>query len=385
VTDLGGGIDELQVDLLQSVTGGLVQERLTEGHHALLGTDNRTLDHNPLLVDLTVVREAAHRRDALLGQIVGGGGTVRVLAQLLADAVDLLVDLGTVVVTVLTRARHLELHARRMPGTDTGDLAETTMGLTRQTSHTPTSHHTVDTTTLGHTDDIDHLIRREHAGNRDLLFEETSAVVHLLIDGTTVDLNLLQVGLLAVDLQQLDLGVADHADHGRVLLGAGDLLFHLGLLVLLGIAGERLLLGLVPVLVELALALVAQVLSPDGGQRTETTRGLDVRDETDAHDGRGLEDGDGLDDLLLVQLGTRFVDITDDMGHTSLVTHETGQVRGLGGIILRERFDLTPVVTGALARQETEVSVTRALELTMRHCGGGEIYCNSELYRRKRT
>ncbi len=39
-------------------------------------------------------------------------------------------------------------------------------------------------------------------------------------------------------------------------------------------------------------------------------------------------------------------------------------------VILREGFQLTGVVLGALLGQETQVSVARALELTMRHLGG---------------
>jgi len=46
--------------------------------------------------------------------------------------------------------------------------------------------------------------------------------------------------------------------------------------VLLGILGEGLLLALVPVLVESSLDLVAQVLSPHGGERTQTTRSLNI-------------------------------------------------------------------------------------------------------------
>merc|ERR1712203_679114 len=156
VSDLGGGIDELQVDLLECGSLGLHQERLAEGHASLLGSHDGTLDHQPVLVNLTVVRAATHRRDVLLRQIVGSGRVVLVL--LLSDLVDLLVDLGTVVVSVLTGARHLELNAGRMPGSDTGDLAETTMRLTRQAGNTPTSHDTVNSATLGNTDDVDHLI-----------------------------------------------------------------------------------------------------------------------------------------------------------------------------------------------------------------------------------
>lgn len=52
--------------------------------------------------------------------------------------------------------------------------------------------------------------------------------------------------------------------------------------------------------------------------------------------GRGLDDGSGLDNLLLVHLGTRTVKVTDDGGHTGLVAHGGSQVNGLLGVILGE-------------------------------------------------
>jgi hypothetical protein len=54
--------------------------------------------------------------------------------------------------------------------------------------------------------------------------------------------------------------------------------------VLLGVAGESLLLALVPVLVEAALELVAQVLGPDSSERAETTGSLNVSDDTNGNE-----------------------------------------------------------------------------------------------------
>ena len=47
-------------------------------------------------------------------------------------------------------------------------------------------------------------------------------------------------------------------------------------------------------------------------------RSLDVADHADGDHGRGLDDGDGLDHLLLVVLGTRTIHLTDNVGHTGL-------------------------------------------------------------------
>lgn len=58
--------------------------------------------------------------------------------------------------------------------------------------------------------------------------------------------------------------------------------------VLLGVASEGLLLALVPVLVEAALELVAQVLSPDSSERAETTRSLNVSNNTNGNELRKI-------------------------------------------------------------------------------------------------
>ena len=44
VAHLGSGVDELEVDVLQSGTGSLLQQRLAEGDGTLLGADDATLN-----------------------------------------------------------------------------------------------------------------------------------------------------------------------------------------------------------------------------------------------------------------------------------------------------------------------------------------------------
>lgn len=70
--------------------------------------------------------------------------------------------------------------------------------------------------------------------------------------------------------------------------------------------------------------------------------------------GRSLDDGNSLNNLLLVHLGTRTVQVTDDSSHTGLVAHGGSQVNGLLGVILREGLDLSPMAGSALAGEVGE-------------------------------
>ena len=96
--ELRRGINELELNLLQIPTRGVNHQRLADRDDTLLRARDRTLEHEEVVLDDAVMGEATHRGDGLLGDIVLSRGVGVILAR--ADAVDLLVELGTVVVTV---------------------------------------------------------------------------------------------------------------------------------------------------------------------------------------------------------------------------------------------------------------------------------------------
>lgn len=208
------------------------------------------------------------------------------LVVTLANTENLVVARGPVVVTHLTGTSNSPLDVVRMPGTNTGDLTQTLVRLTGQLGGTPPSGDTLVTVTLGDGNDIDHLVLLEDAVDLDGLLEQVAGKVDLVGDLATVDLNLHQVRLLLLKGSLADLGVGKHTHNRAVLLDALQLAGDGGaavVCVLLGVLGEGLLLALVPVLVEPALDLVTQVLSPHRGERAETTGSLDVSDNTDSN------------------------------------------------------------------------------------------------------
>ena len=370
VAELGGGVDELEGDLFLELARLLGGHGAAEGDDTAAGTADGALDHDVVVADDTIADEATHGGDGLLGEIVLGRGVLGVDDGGAAEAVDLLVEVGTVVETVLTSASDGEGDTLGMPRANAGDLAETTMGLAGEGGNTPTVDDTFETVTAGDGADVARLGLGEDGVDADLLLEEGLGELELVLGGATVDLDFLDEGLLGLDALVAELavlGVGDDADDGGVLLeaaegdGAGGNT-GLGLLVLAE-AGEGLLLGLLPVGVEAALELGGDVVSPDGAEGAEAAGGLTVAGEADDDDGGSLEDGDGFDDLLLVDAGSGAVDIADDVGHAGLEDGEGGEVRLGGLVVLGEGAAATADLLRALAGEETQVTVAGVLEL----------------------
>jgi len=370
MTVLGRGIDELDVErlMVRSLGGG--HDALAQSDCSLAGTTNTSLDHEPVLVDLTIMRESTNRGDGLLSQVSLSGAVVSV--ALLTNAHDSLVDLSTVMVTLLTGTGQSEAASRRMPGTNTSDLSETTMRLARKSGNSPTRDDTLSTVTASSRADVHGLSQGEDTIHVEVLLEKVLGEVNLIRNRTSVDLNLAQMGDLLSQLNLADLSMGEDTHHTTVLLDSVELKVNvLSLLrVLLGVLGESLSLRAVPVLVESAFDLIRQMLGPDSGQGAKTVGGLHITDNTDHSHGGSLKDGNSLDTVLLVDhLGTRTLDLTHDVCHTSLVTDEGSKSSGGRGVkVLGEGAHAASVVSGTLLGKVLQGSMAGSFELTVRHC-----------------
>ena len=140
MSELRRGIDEVERDLLSGSNGSLRMERLSESDGSLLASHDTSLEHEPVVLDNTIVGESTERSNRFRGEIHLSRSGLGITG--LTDSVDLLVHLGTVMVSVLSGTCHREGHSCGMPGSDTGNLTKTSVSLSWKTRGTPTSSHT---------------------------------------------------------------------------------------------------------------------------------------------------------------------------------------------------------------------------------------------------
>lgn len=227
-----------------------------------------------------------------------------------------------------------------MPSTDTSDFSVTSVGLLLEMSDSPSADDTSVSLTLGNTDHVKDVVLSEDVVNSNFLFEVGVSKGDLLSNVlSTVDLDFEDVVLLLSEvLEEVVLGVDNGSHNSAVFLDSVELNFKL--LGVLGrfslVVAESFSLGANPVLVESSKSALIEVVGPDSGKGSKAPRGLDVSNESDDLKRGGLDDGDGFDFFLLVELGLGSVDISEDVGHAGLESSEGGEVRSLGGIISGE-------------------------------------------------
>jgi len=325
MSKLGGSIDKLEGNLFLRSTRSLSNEGLSEGNDSLLDSNGTSFQDQKVFSDISVSGETSQRCNGLFGDIRFSGSRTSISS--FSDSVNLLVDLGSVMITILTSTSYSEGDSRWMPCSNTGDLSETFVSLSGQFTNSPTSCDSLKSVSFGDSQNIDHLGMSEDGIDRYWLLEETVGEVNLLGDGSSVDLDFSNVGFL-LDLDLLDLGVNENSDHSAVLLDSGQLSFDVVLLLdgFLGVFGEGLFLRSVPVLVKSSLDFVTEMVCPNGSEGSQSLGGGDVSDETNDNNGGCFDDGHSLNNFLLVELGAQFVYFTNNMGHTGLVTQKGGKM-----------------------------------------------------------
>lgn len=116
---------------------------LPEHEDPVLAANASSLDRDEIIVDFTIVREATHGCDRLLGEIIVSSPAV--LDQLaiespdgIADTIDLPVGFCPVTVALLTGTSNSELDPAGMPSTNTGNFTQTLVSLTGELLCVPT-------------------------------------------------------------------------------------------------------------------------------------------------------------------------------------------------------------------------------------------------------
>jgi hypothetical protein len=97
-TEFRRRVDEFQLDLLQIPACGVDHEGFTDCDDTLLGTGDRAFQHEEVVLDDTIVGEATHGCDRLLGDVRFGGSISCICAE--TNAVNLLVEFRTVMVAI---------------------------------------------------------------------------------------------------------------------------------------------------------------------------------------------------------------------------------------------------------------------------------------------
>ena len=114
-----------------------------------------------------------------------------------------------------------------MPSSNTSNLPETLVSLPWKLFGVPPVGHALVSVTLGHSNDINHLVLGAHLADGHLLFKVLTGKVHLVGNGASVELDLHDVSLLLPAAEELHLGVDNDPDSGVVFLHLVKVLFDL--------------------------------------------------------------------------------------------------------------------------------------------------------------
>jgi hypothetical protein len=99
---LGACVDKFELNLLEIPPAGVNHQALAQGNNALFRARDRSLQHEVVILDNTIVRESTHGSDRLDRRIMLGRSILLIGTR--ADAVNLLVELSAMMVAIYISA-----------------------------------------------------------------------------------------------------------------------------------------------------------------------------------------------------------------------------------------------------------------------------------------
>jgi len=370
VSHFGRGIDELKVDFFGMDSSDLGEEGSSEHEDSFFGSYDASFNHEEIVSDHSVVGESSHGGDGLVGEILGGGSIVGASSSgSFTESVDLFVHFGSVMVSQLTGSGDIPSYSSRVPGSDTSDLSVTSMGFLLEMLNSESLNDSLESFTLGNSQNITIFVLLENAVDSHLLLEKVVSKVNFLGSSSSVNLNFDDVVFLLSKIEKFHLSGGDNSDDGAVLLDSVerdfDGLFFFGVFLL--VLGEGLLFGADPVLVESSEGVFVEFLGPNGGKGSEASGGVDVSDDSDNNHRGAFDNGNGFNSLFFVEFGSGSFDVSKNVSHTGFEPSKSSEVAGLGSVILGERSASSSVMSGSSSGDKSKISVSGGFKFTVRH------------------
>jgi len=123
------------------------------------------------------------------------------------------------VVSQLTSSGNIPSYSGRMPGSNTSNFSVTSMGFLLEMFNSESFDDSLESFTLGNSENIEIFVLFENAVNSDFFFEKSISEINFLINGSSVNLNFNDVILLlSVVVHKVHLSSGNNSDNSAVFL-----------------------------------------------------------------------------------------------------------------------------------------------------------------------
>lgn len=347
---------------------GLGEDGSSEHEDLLFGSNNTSSNHDEVISDNTIVGESSHRGDHFIGQIlVGGSVIVASSSGSFSDSIDFFILFSSMVISQLTSSGDSPSNSGRVPCSNTSNFSVTSVRFLLEMFNSESLDDSLESFTFGNSQNIQHFIGLENRVNSDFFFEKVISEINFSGDVSSVNLDFNNVIFLLSKIEEIHLGGGENSNNGTIFLDSVKL--DINGSARFGIFGlifrESLLFGGHPVFIESSEGIFVEFLGPNGGKGSKTSGGFDISDNSDDNHRGGFDNGNGFDNFFFVEFGTGFLNVSENMGHTSFESSESGKMDGGSDVISGERSTSTSVMSGSSSGSESKISVSRGFEFSV--------------------